>query len=240
MLTSLTDGPGDGLTHDPSAQWRLQQIEHNAEWMRDFWGVKHTLLHDPDSPGGPPALTPLKVEPHWYVLKHLARWSHAQYEAAPQDVIDRAVAEILGISLTHAVLMRLGVENSRPIWPDTLIERDGRYPWAALEIHFFWSRLDALSEAEWGEISAAASLQREHLRQHWREIHQIASVYYSDYHDVIQQAANTAPHRHASGDAQRLAHIKTRATFENLATYVAGTHVPCRYLALFSPKSAAS
>jgi len=239
LLTRRIGGPAEDPGTDYSACWRARQIERNAEWMRDFWGVKHTLLHDTKSPGGPLSVTPLKVEPHWYVLKHLGRWSRAHYEAAPQGVIDRAVAEILGISLTHAVLMRLGPENDRPIWPDTLVERDGRYPWATPEIHAFWSRLDTVSEAEWADIAAAASLQREHLRQHWREIHRIALTYYSDYHDVIRQAVITAPHAYGSGHAQSLSHLKTRATFEILATHVAGEHVPCRHLALFGVHSVA-
>ena len=157
----------------------------------------------------------------------------------PQDVIVRAVSEILGISLILAVLMRLGTENRRPIWPDTLVERDRQYPRTTPEIHAFWSRLDAMSRNEWSDIAAAASLQHEHPRQNWREIHRIALVYRSDYHDVIQQAISTAAHGCASRDSQKLPHLKTRASFEILATHVAGKHVPCRHLALFGLRSVA-
>ena len=221
------------------ALWQARQIERNTDWMRDFWGCQQALRPGPH--GCDPQHTRWleETDPHWFILKHLCRWSRAQYEAAPQAVLDRSVAEVLGISLTHAALMRLGFHHEPVIWPDTLVERHGLYPWATSEIHAFWAHLDTLTQEQVDQIVGQAALASDALKNHWRELHRVVVAHFPDYHDVIQLAVEAVSHPAARAHAFKLTQLKVRATFEVMAASVLHTAVPCRYLALFGFKGSA-
>lgn len=219
-------------------EWHRQQIAHNREWVRDFWSDKTWRASKPDRDAtGLP--TPEELEPHWYILKYLCRWSRTHYDTAPQEMIDRAVSESLGISRTHAVLMRQGIHNARPIWPDTLIERNGIYPWATPEIHAFWSLLDGLPEDQLIHIGATAAARSTELKRNWREIHRIVAAHHPDYCMVLFRAAATPLHPCASRHVGDLHQAKARATFELIAARLIVDPLPCRNLALFGVKTPA-
>lgn len=216
----------------PLTPWQAQQLARNTEWMRDYWSGRALAWMPHGTDGGDGPALP-EVDPHWPVLRHLCRWSRLQYDTAPQAVIDQAVAGILGISWTHAALMRLGIRNARPIWPDTVIERDGPYPWTFPEIHAFWSRLDVLPRQELDRIAATATRECEALETDWRDVHRIVLAHYADYHLVLERAVGAILHPCAAAHIGQLQQAKTRATFEIMASRVAGEHAACRYLALF-------
>lgn len=220
------------------SEWHRQQLQHNREWMRDFWSDKF-MRTGTSNPKATSLAPPEELEPHWYIVKYLCRWSRTHYETAPQAVIDRAVAESLGISRTHAVLMREGILNERPIWPDTLIERDGSYPWATPEIHAFWSLLDSMSEEQLNLIGQAAAERKEELKRCWREVHRIVTAHHPDYSMVLYRAAATPIHPCAPQYIDDLHQAKTRATFELTAASLVVDPLSCRNLALFGFKTPA-
>ena len=213
--------------------WHAQQIERNREWMRDFWGCQQVVPPKRSGQDGAQSSWLDEVDPHWVILKHLCRWSRAQFEAAPQAARDRAVADILGISLIQAALMRLGFSQTPVIWPDTLVERHGFYPWAIPEIHAFWAHLETLTPEQLGQIAAHPALADDALKHHWRELHRLVLAQFPDYHGVIQRAIEAASFADPPEHAPKLSQLKVRASFEVMAASRPHASVPCRYLALF-------
>lgn len=218
--------------------WHQKQIQRNREWVQNFWGNKSSGTGASDPAAGHPA-TADELDPLWHIAKYLCRWSRSQYEAAPQPLIDLAVAESLGISRTHVALMRQGIHNEQPILPDALIKSDGSYPWATPEIHTFWGLLDSVSVDHLTRIGEMAGKRKTEFEKHWREIHKVVAERHPDHEAVLFRAATAPIHPCAPRYADDFYNAKVQATFELIAAPLAAGSFLCRSLGLFGFKSPA-
>jgi hypothetical protein len=86
---------------------------------------------------------------------HLAGWSDDRLRDIEQEDADLAVAELLGISRPHAVLLRR-VNDSQDGCPEDVLRAPEKVIGAqAQRVLAFWRRLDAMSNEDWQKVVTA-------------------------------------------------------------------------------------
>jgi hypothetical protein len=86
---------------------------------------------------------------------HLAGWSDDRLLNVDQEDADRAVAELLGISRAHAVMLRR-VNDSQDGCPEDVLRAPEKVIGAqAQRVLAFWRRLDAMSNEDWQKVVTA-------------------------------------------------------------------------------------
>jgi hypothetical protein len=86
---------------------------------------------------------------------HLAGWSDDRLLNVDQDDADRAVADLLGISRAHAVLLRR-VNDSQDGCPEDVLRAPEKVLGdQAQRVLALWRRLDAMSNEDWRRVIAA-------------------------------------------------------------------------------------
>lgn len=89
-------------------------------------------------------------------LHLLGGWEPDRLRDADQDEADKETAKLLGISLAHAILLRI-VNDSVDGAPAVVIENPSEVIGEHAELLLsFWSHLDGMSGKDWRKVSSAA------------------------------------------------------------------------------------
>ncbi|HEY4548152.1 MAG TPA: hypothetical protein VIG90_17235 [Pedomonas sp.] len=164
------------------------------------------------------------------VQRHADCWMdfHEQLE------MDRRVAGFLGISWTHAALVRVSASCSPFISPSQVLTDLCHYTGDAGQVILnFWWALDAIPAEHVARIGYQATLRKASLSRYWRRTCKSVRNDYPGISDVLFKAAKSALHTCPPRLMTHLNLAKARATCELLANQPARLTWHCPYVQLF-------
>ena len=122
------------------------------------------------------------------ILHTLDKWPAYKLANTAQSIADRRVAELLGITVPHAVILR-NINDSAPGAPSDVLRDPAKYLGAYTDqIIAFWKHLDAYTEEQWHEIPSSTG----ELQPLWDIVNQNGEIYENFLSDVEPQFCSTA------------------------------------------------